>query len=408
MRGQSHSQDMQHQIEALLQHEERKSERYANYARLLFTVLYFAVVLAIHEELPSHSLYAIVIAAGVNLLYGVAIFFVLRRPNPPAWIKYPSIAIDILLLSIVIYAFGSFRSFKTEAFLLYYLWIGLSTLRFSPRLTLATGLLSLFAYGLITWSAISSGSIQLGTITDEFTTEKVSGLNIVLRLLFLSAYVALAVYTASVFRLIASRAISRKLLQDQNTQLNMTLDKLRTTQKELAEKNRELATLSEIDPLTKLYNRRKIDAILSSAVKNATSDTPLSLILLDIDHFKSYNDRFGHAFGDEVIRRVADILLSSARGNDSIGRWGGEEFLIVCQDTEGKQAERIAERLRLVIADEAGEDLKDLTCSFGVACFQEGDQESSLLKRADDGLYRAKAEGRNIVMVNACCGESFA
>jgi diguanylate cyclase (GGDEF)-like protein len=398
--GDQHTHD---QIEALLQHEERKSERYANYARLLFTVLYFAVVLAIHDELPSHSLNAIVIAASVNLLYGVVVFFVLRRPNPPAWIKYPSIAIDILLLSIVIYEFGTFRSFKTEAFLLYYLWIGLSTLRFSPRLTLATGLLSIFAYSLITWNAISSGSIVLGTITDEFTTEKVSGLNIALRLLFLSAYVALAVYTARVFRLIASRAISRKLLQDQNVELNLALDKLRTTQKELAEKNRELATLSEVDPLTKLYNRRKIDAILSKALGNSSARSPLSLILLDIDHFKSYNDRFGHAFGDSVIRQVADILLNSARANDSMGRWGGEEFLIVCQATDGKQAEIIAERLRLKIAEDAGDDLKGLTCSFGVACFQAGDQESSLLKRADDSLYRAKAEGRNRVIVNSCC-----
>ncbi len=404
MRGQTDNQPSQAQIEALLQNEERKSERYANYARLLFTVLYFAVVLVIREELPSHSLNAIIIAASINLLYGVAVFFVLRSPHPPAWIKYPSIAIDIVLLSIVIYAFGSFRSFKTEAFLLYYLWIGLSTLRFSPRLTLAAGLLSIFAYGLITWSAISNHSIVLGTITDEFTTQKVSGHNIALRLLFLTAYVALAVYTANVFRLIASRAISRKLLQDQNLQLNLALDKLRATQKELAEKNRELATLSEIDPLTKLYNRRKIDQILNKALETASDTSPLSLILLDIDHFKSYNDRFGHATGDRVICQVADVLLKSARANDSIGRWGGEEFLIVCQETNGEQSKNIAERLRLQIAQNANEQLKDLTCSFGIACFQADDHESSLLKRADESLYQAKAAGRNCVVVNTCCG----
>ena len=404
MRADTDDRQSQAQIESLLQHEERKSERYANYARLLFTVLYFAVVLAIHEELPEHSLIAIIVAASFNLLYGVVIFFVLRRPDPPTWIKYPSIGIDILLLSIVIYAFGSFRSFKTEAFLLYYLWIGLSTLRFSPLLTLAAGLLSILAYSLITWSAISSGSIVLGTITDEFTTQKVSGLNIALRLLFLTAYVALAVYTASVFRLIASRAISRKLLQDQNLQLNLALDKLRATQSELAEKNRELATLSEIDPLTKLYNRRKIDHIMSAALEKASDNSPLSLILLDIDHFKSYNDRFGHPTGDSVIQRVAEILYNSARSNDSIGRWGGEEFLIVCQETDGAQAKVMAERLREEIERDKTHQLNELTCSFGVACFRAGDQEAGLLKRADDSLYRAKAEGRNRVIVNECCG----
>lgn len=403
MRADTDDRQSRAQIESLLQNEERKSERYANYARLLFTLLYFAVALAIYDELPAHSLIAIIIAAGFNLLYGVVVFFVLRRPDPPAWIKYPSIAVDILLLSIVIYAFGSFRSFKTEAFLLYYLWIGLSTLRFSPLLTLAAGLLSIIAYSLITWSAISSGSIVLGSITDEFTTHKVSGLNIALRLLFLTAYVVLAVYIASVFRLIASRAISHQLLQDQNLQLNLTLDKLRATQSELAEKNRELATLSEIDPLTKLYNRRKIDQIMNTVLKKASDNSPLSLILLDIDHFKSYNDRFGHPTGDSVIQRVAEILLNSARSNDSIGRWGGEEFLIVCQETDGAQAGILAERLRQEIAQDRTHQLSELTCSFGVACFRAGDQESGLLKRADDSLYRAKAEGRNRVIVNVCC-----
>ncbi len=395
--------DSKAQLYELLQQEEQKSERYANYARLLLTFLYFAVAFGIRNELPAHSLHAIIIAAGINLFYGILVFFLLRREDPPTWIKYPSIIIDILLLSIVIFSFGTFRSFKTEAFLLYFLWIGLSTLRFSPLLTLAAGLLSLFAYGLITWTAISSHSITLGTITEEFTSERVSSLNIALRLLFLSAYVVLAVYIARVFRTIAARAIARKLLQEQNLQLTQTLDKLRTTQKQLAEKNRELATLSEIDPLTKLYNRRKIDQILQQALSQASASAPLALILLDIDHFKGYNDRYGHPTGDAVIRQVADKLNHSARANDSIGRWGGEEFLIVCQETDPAQARGIAERLRQVIAETRLDEVEErLTCSFGVTCYREGDQEMSLLKRADIALYRSKQEGRDRVTVMEC------
>ncbi len=392
--------DSQSQLDELLRHEEQKSERYANYARLLITLLYFAVAFAIRKELPAHSLNAIVFVSCINLLYGVVVFFTLRRPEPPAWIKYPSITIDILLLSIVIYSFGTFRTFKTEAFLLYFLWIGLSTLRFSPLLTLSSGLLSLCSYSLITWLAIDSHSIVLGTITEEFTSEKVSDLNIGLRLLFLSSYVGLAVYTAKVFRLIASRALTRKILQERNAQLNQTLEKLRKTQKQLAEKNRELATLSEIDPLTQLYNRRKIDQIRTRSLQQATPNSPLALILLDIDHFKAYNDRFGHPTGDSVIRNVADILSQSARTNDSIGRWGGEEFLIVCQDTDGEQARILAERLRSAIAENATGQVNGLTCSFGVACYHPDDGEASLLKRADDALYRAKAAGRNQVIVS--------
>jgi diguanylate cyclase (GGDEF)-like protein len=390
------------QLEELLRHEEQKSERYANYARLLFSFLCFAVVLAIHKELPAHSTKVIILAASTNLFYGIAIFFLLRRPAPPAWIKYLSIAIDIVLLSLVIYAFGTFRSFKTEAFLLYYLWIGFSTLRFSPRLTLAAGLLSIFAYALVAWIAISNETIVLGTITDEFISDKVSNLNIALRLLFLSVFAALAVYIAKVFRLIASRAIRRKILQDCNIQLNQTLDKLRMTQKELAEKNRELATLSEIDTLTQLYNRRKIAQIMGQAVRQASTSSPFALILLDIDHFMTYNDRFGHSTGDKVIRKVADILSHTARANDNIGRWGGEEFLIVCQETSGEQALTFAERLRHTIAENASDQLNGLTCSFGITCFRAGDWEASLLKRADDALYRAKADGRNRIVMIDC------
>ena len=394
--------DSQAQLDELLRQEEQKSERYANYVRLLLTFLYFAVTLSIYNELPTHSLNAILIAACINLLFGVAVYFALRKPDPPTWIKYPSISIDILLLSIVIYSFGTFRSFKSEAFLLYFLWIGLSTLRYSPLLTLASGLMSVFAYVLITWLAITGGSIELGTITEEFTSEKVSGINIALKLIFLAVYVALAVYITKVFRLIASRAISRKILQEKNTQLNQAMDKLRETQKQLAEKNRELATLSEIDPLTQLYNRRMIDQIMAQALRQASTSSPLALILLDIDHFKSFNDRFGHPTGDIVIRKVADILTQSARANDSIGRWGGEEFLIVCQDTDGEQAMTLAERLRCTIAEKATDQLTGLTCSFGVTCFHEDDEEASLLKRADDALYQAKAEGRNRVIVTGC------
>ncbi|MCU7906165.1 MAG: diguanylate cyclase [Candidatus Thiodiazotropha sp. (ex Epidulcina cf. delphinae)] len=386
------------QLKELLLHEEQKSERYANYVRLLFTFLYFAVGFGIRNELPAHSFNAIIIASLTNFCYGVFIFFKLRDPNPPGWIKYPSISIDILLLSIVIYSFGTFRTFKTEAFLLYYLWIGLSTLRFSPRLTLAACLLSISAYLIIVLVALNGNTILLGSITDEFTTERVSGINIVLRLLFLSVFAALAVYIAYVFRLIASRAITKQLLQARNDELNETLDKLRTTQKQLASKNRELATLSEIDALTQLYNRRKIDLIMAEALAETGSNrSPLAMILLDIDLFKGYNDRYGHQAGDGIIRRVAEALSKSARGNDSIGRWGGEEFIIVCRDTDAQAATKIADRLRQRIGDITFDIDEQVTCSFGVTDYRAGDDGDSLLRRADEALYASKQQGRNQV-----------
>ena len=81
---------------------------------------------------------------------------------------------------------------------------------------------------------------------------------------------------------------------------------------------------------------------MNLSLQQASEDSPLALILLDIDHFKTYNDRFGHATGDSVIRKVAETLSQTARANDSIGRWGGEEFLIVCPETGGEQAHNLA------------------------------------------------------------------
>ncbi|MEW8507548.1 MAG: GGDEF domain-containing protein [Candidatus Thiodiazotropha sp.] len=384
------------QLKELLQHEERKSERYANYVRLLLTFLYFAVAFSIRNELPTHSFNAILLASLINLCYGIFVYFKLQSTNPPSWIKYPSVSIDILLLSLVIYSFGTFRTFKTEAFLLYYLWIGLSTLRFSPMLTLASGLLSISAYILIVALALQAQSIELGTITQGFISERVSGVNIVLKLVFLSAFVVLSVYIAMVFRVIASKALTKQILQARNDELNFTLDKLRATQKQLAEKNRELATLSEVDALTQLYNRRKIDQIIvENLAETSHHPFPLAMILLDIDRFKRYNDQYGHQAGDDVIRTVAQVLTKSARGNDSIGRWGGEEFIIICRETEADTAFSIAERLRRTIEETPFKIDENVTCSFGVTSYQIGDNADSMLKRADDALYISKQQGRN-------------
>ncbi|MES9940708.1 MAG: GGDEF domain-containing protein [Candidatus Thiodiazotropha sp. 6PLUC2] len=384
---------------ALLLQEEKKTERYANYIRLLLTLLYLGVAFTIKDEIPSYSFNAIISSALISCIYGLLVFNTLRTANPPRWIKYSSISIDIILLSIVIYSFGSFRSFKTEAFLLYYLWIGLSTLRFSPRLTFTAGALSTLSYLLIVWLAINNNTIELGTITEEFTSDRVSSLNIILRLLFLSSFIALSVYTAYIFRVIAARALSEQLLEVRNHEMSNTLDQLRKTQKQLATKNRELATLSEIDMLSQLYNRRKIDEIMREALVEviAQPTTSLSLILLDIDLFKSYNDSHGHLVGDQVIRKVAELLMKSARGNDYIGRWGGEEFIIICKQKNAHDASIIAERLRRTIETTTLETVGSVTCSFGVSQYRRNDGADSLLKRADEALYHSKESGRNRV-----------
>jgi diguanylate cyclase (GGDEF)-like protein len=386
------------ELQTLLLEEERKSERYANYIRLLLTALYFGVAFGIKKELPIESFNAIFIASLVNLVYGLYIYKELKGPRNPYWVKYSSISIDILLLSLVIYSFGTYRTFKNEAFLLYFLWMALSTLRFSPLLTLTAGLLCISSYVSIVLLALNAQTIELGSISQDYISEKVSIVNILLRLIFLSSFITLCVYIAYIFRVIASRAIGEHLLKIRTNKMSHTLDQLRKAQKELAEKNRELATLSEIDVLTQLYNRRKIDQIINEALQHYLhNNNYLSLIMLDIDHFKHYNDRYGHQTGDKIIRIIADILTNSARGNDFIGRWGGEEFIILCKDTHLEDAIGVAERLRVIIESTDFNIIEGVTCSFGVTQYRQGDQNNSLLKRADEALYLSKEQGRNQV-----------
>ncbi|RDH87621.1 MAG: GGDEF domain-containing protein [endosymbiont of Escarpia spicata] len=378
--------------------EEQQSERYANNARILFTFLYFLAGFSIRNEIPDFSFIAIISASLVNLIYGVLLHFHLKRDRHIWWLKYLSVTIDILLLSIVLYAFGTYRTFKSEAFLLYYLWIGLATIRFSPRLTLLSGVLSISLYLLIVFLAISRGTIELGTISEDFTTPLVSDSNIALRVIFLAFFTALAVYISSIYRGIAARAIREELRKEENAQLTNALDRLRSTQKQLAAKNRELARLSEIDVLTQLYNRRKIDQVMQESLDGAQrNDSPLALILLDIDHFKSINDRYGHQMGDEVIQHLAEQLKDNVRGNDTIGRWGGEEFLIICPDLTADKAMKLSERLRAAIAMIKPSNGTQVTGSFGITFLQSDDTTATLLKRADDALYQSKNNGRNRV-----------
>ncbi|KRT53637.1 GGDEF domain-containing protein [endosymbiont of Ridgeia piscesae] len=392
------SMESQHRAPIPFEQEEHKSELYINRVRLWLTLLYIGAAVGIRQEIPAHSFQMILFGSLINLLYAGVIHLQLQKGPMVWWLRYVSISTDILLLSLVIFAFGGYRTLKTEAFLLYFIWIGLSTLRFSPRLTLASGAFAVAAYSFVTLVTISSGSVQLGSITEAFTTNSVSGSNSLLRIAFLAFFVLLASYISKRYRSIVERAIVSGLEEERSLRLIYTLDRLRATQKELAQRNRELAHLSEVDALTQLYNRRKIDLILQQmALQSRKSNTELCVILLDIDHFKSVNDQHGHQMGDKVIRAVASQLRNGLRGNDEVGRWGGEEFLIICPETNKHDGMALSERLRQRIEAHEFPTGEPLTCSFGVTCLLSDDNSDSLMKRVDDALYQAKENGRNQV-----------
>jgi two-component system cell cycle response regulator len=162
------------------------------------------------------------------------------------------------------------------------------------------------------------------------------------------------------------------------------------------------------DPLTSLYNRRYMESHLSALVDQAASrGKPLTALVLDIDHFKSVNDTHGHDAGDDVLREFATRVRKSIRGIDLACRLGGEEFVIIMPETDMGVATIVAERLRRRIASEAfpihqGAKALEVTISIGIAALDAADDNAaSILKRADQALYRAKRDGRNRVVADA-------
>lgn len=173
---------------------------------------------------------------------------------------------------------------------------------------------------------------------------------------------------------------------------------LQRAREELALKNKELEQLAIQDKLTGLYNRRKLDESLTQEITRAGRyDRPLSIIILDLDHFKEVNDTHGHPAGDAVLVETASRLHDVLRTSDILGRWGGEEFLILCPETGLNAAVGLANRLRRNFTANEFPAVGHLTASFGVAAHHTGDLPETLLARADTALYCAKNSGRNRV-----------
>ena len=166
----------------------------------------------------------------------------------------------------------------------------------------------------------------------------------------------------------------------------------------LAAKNRELEQLVERDPLTGLHNRRFLAREMD---RHAGANGPFSVAVLDLDHFKSVNDRFGHQGGDQVLMRVASLLLGQMRGQDMVVRAGGEEFVLVMPRTGARAAVTVCERLREAIREEPWEHIAPglrLTTSIGVATADDADDLDGLTELADRRLYEAKRSGRDRVV----------
>lgn len=168
-----------------------------------------------------------------------------------------------------------------------------------------------------------------------------------------------------------------------------------TERKRTEEHIHQLATM---DSLTGLANRHEFTRVANLEVQRSQRHgNPLSLIMYDLDHFKRINDSFGHSVGDEVLRTVSEIARQTVRDTDLVGRWGGEEFMVLLPQTPLVDAAVLAERLRQAVDDYHFPSVRHVTASFGVAGFRPEDALDRLLLRVDKALYRAKENGRNRV-----------
>ncbi|MFE1599625.1 diguanylate cyclase [Methylobacterium sp. ID0610] len=190
----------------------------------------------------------------------------------------------------------------------------------------------------------------------------------------------------------------RRAFEDNAALLNDLREMNATLQSRVSERTRELEVLAKTDLLTGLFNRRKLDEALDAEIARSCRErSTVSVIVGDVDHFKSINDRHGHKAGDAVLVAFAEVLRAGGRPGDTLGRWGGEEFMLICPGTDLATAAGLAEGLRRRIETTALPIVGMRTCSFGVAAWQEGEGADALVTRADTALYRSKRNGRNRV-----------
>lgn len=197
--------------------------------------------------------------------------------------------------------------------------------------------------------------------------------------------------------LVAVRIIS---LSRQSRLANQKITDLAVSNSQLQTEKTRFQTLSNLDALTGIYNRYAIDKSIAQLLADPRKYSA-ALIIIDIDHFKRVNDRRGHDVGDSILKQFTLIVSSNIRSEDIFGRWGGEEFILICPKTNIDSAHHLAEKIRKIIGDTVFEEEKPLTitASFGVGTIQQDEDFGSAFKRVDAALYKAKSLGRNCTII---------
>jgi len=335
-------------------------------AASLFAVAVTGVV-AVAGYLPPR----IFVAFAVIVAASVAGGFLLNRsgmrmgrPGTPLTVAY--LALAALAISYVIYSAEEAQASIVAIYLVAFMF-GVLTLDAWPLVGVAAFYWLCFLGAIIARQWLRPGSIDLHR----------AGFALVVYFMLLAWFTALGIYVGSLRR------------------------KLRDATGSMAAAMAELQNLARIDSLTGCYNRRHAMELFALEVKRAQRGRPLSVGLLDLDHFKDINDTYGHQAGDDALRTLAVAVQPLLRATDALARYGGEEFLLLLSQTPGADALGVCERVRKRIEDTRLDFLpkqRRITVSLGMAEHRNGDTLEQTLKRADAALYEAKRSGRNCVV----------
>jgi two-component system, cell cycle response regulator len=322
---------------------------------------------------PKEALVGISLASGTFLLSVIVYLLISRNFNPP-WLGFVSSGFDVSLISGALALFFVLDQPHTAVnskvvFEGYFLAIGSTSLRYDKRICISAGLLAFGEYLAIAYFASSHWALNSP---------------------------AYAPYPYGLFSW--SAQVSRLIMMLTASALSLAL----------VSRSQRLLELATSDPLTGLVNRGYVDERLAMEISRARRyGKPLSVAVIDADHFKSLNDTHGHSAGDLVLTRIARVLRGSFRQSDTAGRYGGEEFVILLPEADMEAARRKVESVRISVANTPIElprskKTVQVTISAGLASFPEdGEDASELFAAADERMFRAKREGRNRVVAGS-------
>lgn len=362
----------------LLFEESTANEKSISLWRLIFCLvaaIQMIVLIAFNPNQFRQQEWVVLGCVFAGLLYSTGLFIYISQRGYTPILSYISVGIDISLISgalfsLVVSGEPMFAVNNALSVPLYLLAISLAGLRYNPRVTVFATLLASVEYIALVWYAVVAGDLYN----------------------------------------VADPAVWTQINQHGQFMLEMQLTRLvligsgGVIATFGVRRARELRTASILDALTQVFNRGFFDERLRHELDRAERyERPLSLAVIDVDHFKRYNDRNGHLNGDQVLREVADILRFGLRSTDTVARYGGEEFVCLLPETGKEQALALVDRLRQQVATHSflyaeSQPQGRLTISGGVGTFpMDADHPAALFKHADDALYQAKELGRNRV-----------